>query len=813
MTEEKLSTNDESLTVDYGQLTDENDDHLTTDKNPATKDRIKLGKKRKKLLHLEVWKHFTKLNSKFALCRHCQRVISYISTTRSLLRHLQSKHPSVLAKEENRNDLEKTNEEVGNNEFIHERFAKTTGQHTDFRRKRPPLVQGKKRRSVVWNYFLESSDKSGISCKICKCKFSYQTSTSQLQMHRLRVHLHPKTNSVPAKKHRKLPENSLEEINEDTDIHSAYKGFIGKGKEQYYAGKRNPTFWNFFRRCENDQISCNACNCKYSNKTSTSNLITHLIRAHPVPETNLVTSKSPKKPISDSESDHSDVPDNFEPPDYHLNANYKRQQDQQQTDSMVENQVSETPTIEVKLENDISEKDSIADEEMDSRDSENLEENRVEGRIQIKEEIMSEEEEMNAAEEQLNLKEEYASSPDDNLIRPDKQVRLVEFLVPALNSEKYGKLLFWGHEPNVFYIKWRHKSNREFSPMELVVFEDWDALKGRTKAKSDFDVVYTRMRLFNALKTQVRTLKSELKGYKKFQMLNTTDHIDKNELQKQNCLRKQKNSRKEESQDLSYKNWHVRTEAESKDRFSRTRGSISYKEASDHEEEDGEEEKIPFTPHSRNSKNKSSPTKSLLRDTINAKFSSKVNKKHNNECAKPIPNPTFHSSKAPEPPTSSTEKRSEDINLITESCGQKLKLKTDTKDKVKALLYQVPALTSPMIAKKEDNKPKVSDTFTNVKTQGDMVVAMIKTALPTLQSDKVSEVYNFLVEMGVENVEDLAFIEVNDLNKILKPVQSRKLIAAWKNKGGSIYSNVPNPTCVPGPVTFVPAIFQMQNMS
>ncbi|GFY72543.1 IRF tryptophan pentad repeat domain-containing protein [Trichonephila inaurata madagascariensis] len=58
--------------------------------------------------------------------------------------------------------------------------------------------------------------------------------------------------------------------------------------------------------------------------------------------------------------------------------------------------------------------------------------------------------------------------------------RLVEdFLVPALNSEKYGDLLKWlNKEEKIFSIKWSHKNASNWQHHDTIVFQDWDKLKG-----------------------------------------------------------------------------------------------------------------------------------------------------------------------------------------------------------------------------------------------------------------------------------------------------------------------------------------------
>ncbi|GFV33341.1 uncharacterized protein TNCV_1498611 [Trichonephila clavipes] len=49
--------------------------------------------------------------------------------------------------------------------------------------------------------------------------------------------------------------------------------------------------------------------------------------------------------------------------------------------------------------------------------------------------------------------------------------RLVQdFLIPALDSCKYGDLLKWDSTPNVFQIRWTHKSRTTWSARDSAVF-------------------------------------------------------------------------------------------------------------------------------------------------------------------------------------------------------------------------------------------------------------------------------------------------------------------------------------------------------
>ncbi|XP_066963156.1 uncharacterized protein [Macrobrachium rosenbergii] len=56
--------------------------------------------------------------------------------------------------------------------------------------------------------------------------------------------------------------------------------------------------------------------------------------------------------------------------------------------------------------------------------------------------------------------------------------------------------------------------------------------------------------------------------------------------------------------------------------------------------------------------------------------------------------------------------------------------------------------------------------------------------LSGLCEEKVQQVVTHLIEVtGVESMEDTSLVTEADLTEILKPLQSRKLIAGWKPKG------------------------------
>ncbi|XP_066963157.1 uncharacterized protein [Macrobrachium rosenbergii] len=64
--------------------------------------------------------------------------------------------------------------------------------------------------------------------------------------------------------------------------------------------------------------------------------------------------------------------------------------------------------------------------------------------------------------------------------------------------------------------------------------------------------------------------------------------------------------------------------------------------------------------------------------------------------------------------------------------------------------------------------------------------------LSGLCEEKVQQVVTHLIEVtGVESMEDTSLVTEADLTEILKPLQSRKLIAGWKPKGSEGVSTSP----------------------
>lgn len=63
----------------------------------------------------------------------------------------------------------------------------------------------------------------------------------------------------------------------------------------------------------------------------------------------------------------------------------------------------------------------------------------------------------------------------------------------------------------------------------------------------------------------------------------------------------------------------------------------------------------------------------------------------------------------------------------------------------------------------------------------------IKDVLPSLADGIVTTIAQGLLDSGVEDRADLQYVEEADLRQFLKPIQCRKLLAAWKPKGEMIY--------------------------
>ena len=60
---------------------------------------------------------------------------------------------------------------------------------------------------------------------------------------------------------------------------------------------------------------------------------------------------------------------------------------------------------------------------------------------------------------------------------------------------------------------------------------------------------------------------------------------------------------------------------------------------------------------------------------------------------------------------------------------------------------------------------------------------LICQVLPSLDEATVQSLAGKLSSIGIETEEDLSLIEEHDITPIIKPIQARKLLRAWKQKG------------------------------
>lgn len=61
-----------------------------------------------------------------------------------------------------------------------------------------------------------------------------------------------------------------------------------------------------------------------------------------------------------------------------------------------------------------------------------------------------------------------------------------------------------------------------------------------------------------------------------------------------------------------------------------------------------------------------------------------------------------------------------------------------------------------------------------------MMKELVLSFLPGLSDETLTSLLNGLQELGVENKEDLAFIQEKDIEKYLWPIQCRKLLNGFK---------------------------------
>lgn len=69
---------------------------------------------------------------------------------------------------------------------------------------------------------------------------------------------------------------------------------------------------------------------------------------------------------------------------------------------------------------------------------------------------------------------------------------------------------------------------------------------------------------------------------------------------------------------------------------------------------------------------------------------------------------------------------------------------------------------------------------------GDMDQSSISNAITKVLPDLAPSVLDIVVEtlqsLGVETTEDFDFVQESDLMSVLRPIQVRKLVTAWKKK-------------------------------
>ncbi|XP_035216485.1 uncharacterized protein LOC118189894 isoform X2 [Stegodyphus dumicola] len=101
--------------------------------------------------------------------------------------------------------------------------------------------------------------------------------------------------------------------------------------------------------------------------------------------------------------------------------------------------------------------------------------------------------------------------------------RLIEdFLLPALNDERYGDLLKWiDRDKRYFSIRWSHKNAAKWTLADTAVFQDWDKLKGHYHPEIKGYYMQAKQRFRAALYklNTVRKLPCEDKHVKKYQLV------------------------------------------------------------------------------------------------------------------------------------------------------------------------------------------------------------------------------------------------------------------------------------------------------
>ncbi|XP_054715470.1 uncharacterized protein LOC129224947 [Uloborus diversus] len=101
--------------------------------------------------------------------------------------------------------------------------------------------------------------------------------------------------------------------------------------------------------------------------------------------------------------------------------------------------------------------------------------------------------------------------------------RLIEdFLLPALNEQKYGDLLKWVDKDKCYFsIRWSHKNAAKWTLADTAVFQDWDKLKGHYHPEIKGYYMQAKQRFRAALYklNTVIKLPCEDKHVKKYQLI------------------------------------------------------------------------------------------------------------------------------------------------------------------------------------------------------------------------------------------------------------------------------------------------------
>ncbi|GFU18505.1 IRF tryptophan pentad repeat domain-containing protein [Nephila pilipes] len=102
--------------------------------------------------------------------------------------------------------------------------------------------------------------------------------------------------------------------------------------------------------------------------------------------------------------------------------------------------------------------------------------------------------------------------------------RLVQdFLIPALDSRKYGEYLEWvDHEQKIFRLLWNHKNGADWNENDAVVFVEWDKLKNRYKPGDVAYFMQSKQR-FRAALHKLDNIREIKMGQKKIRVYQIVD--------------------------------------------------------------------------------------------------------------------------------------------------------------------------------------------------------------------------------------------------------------------------------------------------